>query len=317
MSLTQAVILERYKKHLANEFDLTIEQIETVLKDEVLLHDIAKLNPKELKLLIKASDSKFYQAFASYIELLKREWLGIFGVQWGWLSKLKPKAKPRFDVPLEIATGLTLDDICKGFCDDSTKRIIGAIRLAHHKGLSNNDLLKLIRGTKANNFADGIIAYNKRQAQTIARTGTAIVANQAKQEYINANKDDILGIKVIATLDTRTSPICRGRDGQFMPLDKAQYPPYHFNCRSNYLIVTKDYKDPAKRASMGGVVDNQTYYEWLKSQSKDVQVLALGKERAKLFDKMSAERFKQLQLDKNFEPLTLKEIERIAPEFFD
>ena len=113
------------------------------------------------------------------------------------------------------------------------------------------------------------------------------------------------------------SPICRGRDGQFMPLDKAQYPPYHFNCRSNYLIVTKDYKDPAKRASMGGVVDNQTYYEWLKSQSKDVQVLALGKERAKLFDKMSAERFKQLQLDKNFEPLTLKEIEKIAPEFFD
>lgn len=204
MSLTQAVILERYKKHLANEFDLTIEQIETVLKDEVLLHDIAKLNPKELKLLIKASDSKFYQAFASYIELLKREWLGIFGVQWGWLSKLKPKAKPRYDVPLEIATGLTLDDICKGFCDDSTKRIIGAIRLAHHKGLSNNDLLKLIRGTKANNFADGIIAYNKRQAQTIARTGTAIVANQAKREYINANKDDILGIKVIATLDART-----------------------------------------------------------------------------------------------------------------
>ena len=313
-------MLERYKQHLANDFDLTVKEIERVLSDEVLLHEIASLNPKQLNALIGKAQKGFMGVLSSYISRLKDGWGELYKTQLSWLPRLiKPSGKPNYKAPLEIATGLSLDDVMGRFSDDVAKRLTGAIRLAHHKGLDNNKLLQLIRGTRANRFNDGIIAYSKRQANTIARTGTAIVANQAKQDFINANRDEILGIKVVATLDARTSIICRGRDGQYMPIDKAIYPPYHFNCRSSYTIVYKGYKDPEHRASMNGVVENKPYYEWLKDQLPKVQDMALGKTRAEIFrsGKLTPKQFANLQLDKNFEPITLDEMRKIAPDLFE
>lgn len=114
------------------------------------------------------------------------------------------------------------------------------------------------------------------------------------------------------------SPICRGRDGMFMPIDKAVYPPYHFNCRSSFEIVYDGYTAPKQRASEHGVVENQTYYEWLKNQPAQYQDEVLGKTRGKLFRDggLSLQRFKELQLDKNFTPLTLDEMKALEPTAF-
>ncbi|USZ14900.1 hypothetical protein NGM44_00415 [Moraxella sp. FZFQ2102] len=142
------------------------------------------------------------------------------------------------------------------------------------------------------------MTISTRNAATIVRTGTAVMASEAKQQFIRDNPDLVTDIRIIATLDLHISPICRHLDHEIMPIDKAQYPPYHYNCRSNFQLVFKGEKQSNKRASMNGETDNVSYYDWLKSQSKDVQVLALGKERAKLFDKMSAERFKSYLLSK-------------------
>ena len=120
----------------------------------------------------------------------------------------------------------------------------------------------------------------------------------------------VTGIKVSATLDLRTSAICRYLDGEFMPIERAKYPPYHFNCRSSFEIVYDGYTPPKQRASMNGVVENQTYYEWLKGQNKaDIQQV-LGKKKAELFlsDGMTAKKFKQLQFDRVFSPMNLKEL---------
>lgn len=114
------------------------------------------------------------------------------------------------------------------------------------------------------------------------------------------------------------SPICRGRDGMIMPLERAVYPPYHFNCRSSFEIVYDGYTAPKQRASEHGVVENQTYYEWLKEQPPEYQDEVLGKTRAKLFRDggLSLQRFKELQLDKNFTPLTLDEMKALEPTAF-
>lgn len=130
-----------------------------------------------------------------------------------------------------------------------------------------------------------------RNAATIVRTSTAVMASEAKQQFIRDNPDLVTNIRIIAALDLRTSPICRHLDPEIMPIDKAQYPPYHYNCRSNFQLVFKGEKQSDKRASMNGETDNVSYFDWLKSQSKDVK-------RANLFDKMSAERFKSYNLIK-------------------
>lgn len=91
-----------------------------------------------------------------------------------------------------------------------------------------------------------------------------------------------------------------------MPIDKAVYPPYHYNCRTSFEIVYDGYQTPKQRASMDGVVKNQTYYEWLKNQPKAYQVEVLGKKKAKLFQESSVDAFKEF--DKNLRPMTLDEI---------
>lgn len=321
--IKQAILLERYKSHLAKEFNLTVKDIERVLSDEILKQEIASLNQRQIESITLASQIKIQEIFNAYFSKLKIEWKKLFSNQLDWLKKITglkmPKATVDYRIPLEISTGLSLDDVINRFTAEQAEKLAGAIRLAHHKGLTNQDLIKLIRGTRANRFNDGILSVSKRHAETIARTGTAIVANQAKQEFIQANRDDILGIRIIATLDTRTSPICRHLDHQFYFIDEAKYPPFHFNCRSAFQIVLKgDNSTITKRASMNGVVDNVSYYDWLKTQPAEIQDIALGKKRAELFRNggMSIERFKQLQLDRNFEPLTLKEMEQLEPVIF-
>lgn len=103
-----------------------------------------------------------------------------------------------------------------------------------------------------------------------------------------------------------------------MPIDKASYPPYHFNCRSTVEIITKDYTPPKYRASQHGQVENMTYYEWLALQDEHTQNMALGVKRAELFrsGKITQAKFKALQLDKNFKPLTLDEMAKLEPVVF-
>ncbi|WP_323842596.1 MULTISPECIES: phage minor head protein [unclassified Moraxella] len=206
--------------------------------------------------------------------------------------------------------GVTLDELTKSFSKNESERLIRAIGFAHTDGLTNDKLIQMIRGSKANHFKDGILSTTSRNAQTIARTGTAIMASEAKQEFINQNRDIIKGIRVNATLDRRTSPICRHLDHQFMPIERAKYPPYHFNCRSGFEIVFDGYESPKNRASEFGVTENVSYYEWLKNQDKAYIQSVLGKKKAQTFlsDGMTADKFKQLGLDRSFEPLTLDEM---------
>ena len=313
-----AVLTERFKSFLIKLFP-----------DDEINKIIDGIDVSEHK-QIKSSRKRFWQVFGDYGVVLKNEWRGFFGLRIEHERKLAKVAKPKndtldkaikraFEKPLNVTKGVSLDELLAKFADDEADRLTAVIRLAHYEGWTNDQLVRAIRGTKQGGFKDGILNATKRQAETIARTGTAIISSEAQKEFVAQHSDIIEGVQVLATLDTRTSPICRHLDHTIMPIDKAKYPPYHHNCRSTTMIVYKGMDAPKNRASASGTTDNVSYYEWLKKQPLETQEIALGKARAKLFNsgKISTERFKALQLDKNFEPLTLKEIEKIAPEFFD
>jgi hypothetical protein len=79
----------------------------------------------------------------------------------------------------------------------------------------------------------------------------------------------------------------------------------------------------ATRASKGAdggeqVPASLNYYEWLKTQPSEFQDVALGPTRGELFRKggLSAERFAELNLGKNFEPLTLEQMKELEPVAF-
>lgn len=334
--MKRLINLERLKQSLVNEFGITLKAVDAYLQKAIFNREVKSLNQREIKQLTINADKELQGLFKAYMGGLKSNWRTLFSHRYkvhgdeaykatrqrlNSPKSLMAYADKVFDKPLHLTTnvGISLDELTRSFSKTESERIIRAIRLAHSEGLTNDKLVQLIRGSRANRYQDGILRTTTRNAHAIARTGTAIVASEAKQAFINDNKDIIKGIKVVATLDSRTSPICRHLDHQFMPTHKAKYPPYHFNCRSSFEIIYDGYESPKNRASESGVTENVGYYEWLKKQTPDYQDEVLGKARGKLFRDggMSAEKFKSLQLDKNFTPLTLEQMRQIEPAGFD
>ena len=136
------------------------------------------------------------------------------------------------------------------------------------------------------------------QVLTVVRTSVQQIANEASQQVYRANKEVTKKYRYLATLDSRTSAICRSLDGQEFKYGKGPVPPVHFNCRSTTIPII-DYKGlgidppdwgtgPSVRASADGPVKgNLTYGQWLKQQPKEYQDEVLGKNRAAYFTKLS------------------------------
>jgi len=209
------------------------------------------------------------------------------------------------------------------------KRIQGAVRFGYVEGQTTQQIIQRIRGTKAAGFNDGLLAISKRNTEAIVRTSLQHAASQARNEVWKRNSKVIKGVKWSSTLDSRTSRICASLDGQIYPIDSGPRPPAHVNCRSSTTAVLADkYKEISKgrtraqrdpgTGKIGRTSAETSYYDWLKRQPASVQNSIIGPTRGKLLRNggISSNRFAELQLGKNFEPLTLKEMKKLEPVAF-
>ncbi|USZ48125.1 minor capsid protein [Halomonas sp. DN3] len=139
----------------------------------------------------------------------------------------------------------------------------------------------------ARDVARMVTTRSRRQAETVIRTAVNGIGGAARNEVFAANSDIIEGEKWTSTLDGRTTPVCRSRDGEVYPLGQGPRPPAHYGCRSLMRPVIKEQYRLAQvgdRASMNGPVDSRvTYGGWLKRQPKEFQDDVLGPRRAALF----------------------------------
>lgn len=173
-------------------------------------------------------------------------------------------------------------------------KIRDAIRMGYVEGQTINDMVKRIRGTKALNYADGLLDISRRDAQAIVRTAINHTSNYAREALYADNADIVKGVRYTATLDSRTTLLCSSRDGNLYGIGKAKPAiPAHINCRSLYVPVLKTWRelgidadevDASTRSSMDGQVpESLSYNDWLKKQSVSRQDDILGVTKAKLF----------------------------------
>lgn len=133
-----------------------------------------------------------------------------------------------------------------------------------------------------------ISSATRANSATVTRTLVNHLSDATRQAVHGANADLLDGEEWVSTLDGRTSPICRARDGETYPVDSGPRPPAHHACRS--LRVPKVKAEFAlaglggTRASADGPVSGSlTYGGWLKRQPARVQDEILGKARGALF----------------------------------
>ena len=175
-----------------------------------------------------------------------------------------------------LLTGETTPDIAK--------RLIGSLQFGEEAKTVGQ---LAAAGGQATQVADN-------QILTLIRTSINQVANTASQQVYEANQDITQKYRYVATLDTRTSAICRALDGREFEYGKGPMPPQHFNCRSTTVPVI-NYKElgftpppPARRASMDGQVPaNESYGEWLAKQPRATQADALGPGKVAYFNRLA------------------------------
>lgn len=167
--------------------------------------------------------------------------------------------------------------------EGAAKRVRETVRQGFIEGRSVAEIARLIRGTRALQYRDGILEISRRGAEAMVRTAVTHVSAVASQETYAAMGDLVVGVEWVSTLDSRTTVICAGRDGKVYPLDSGPRPPAHVNCRSTTIPRIRGVEP----------VERQTYAEWLRKQPAEVQDDILGVAKAKLFraGKLTLDRF--------------------------
>lgn len=115
---------------------------------------------------------------------------------------------------------------------DDLRRMEAAIRTGMVAGEGSAQIARRVVGTARLLGSDGVTEITRRQAAAITRTAVNHVANEARKEFFKENADILKEEQYVATLDSRTTPICRSLDGKRFPVGEGPRPPLHFNCRS-------------------------------------------------------------------------------------
>lgn len=222
-----------------------------------------------------------------------------------------------------------LEPFINDWVTGSIEKVENAIRLGYMQGRTNRELIADVVGTASNKYKDGMIDATYRNAQAVVRTSVQHVAQVARSETWAQNADIITGYEWVSTLDSRTTVQCQSLDGRVFEIGKGPLPPIHINCRSSTapVIANKFIRDTLRKGATrvsngdtdGPVSAGTSYYEWLKTQPASFQDEALGVGRAQLFRDggLSAQRFQELQLGKQFEPLTLDQMKELEPVAFE
>lgn len=213
-----------------------------------------------------------------------------------------------------------MDEIRTGLLFDETPTQIG----------------RRIFGTRALGGTDGVREITRRGAQTLAQTATSAISNATRQAVYLANKRIIPRELYVATLDSRTTPICQSLDGQEFPVGEGAIPPVHMNCRSIRVPVVDgrplgsrpatgvfkgrlgNLRGPARRREVakltGKVPASTTYNTFLRNSDAAFQDNVLGPTRGRLF--RAGEFDVQGFVDNSGDRFTLRQLYEQKPQAF-
>ena len=293
LEVARCLLHERIKNGLnrkvAKFYDEMIADLQAqILRKKNITRNLAK-TIEDLKAALSTPDfSDEFQAVAQDEVKHLREYNKLAGFT--LFSHALPQSAVDSLINTTLLEGATVNAWNRGLNIDQKARLEREIKIGVSLGETNE--LLAARVARA-------LGKSKRDAASIAVTAAGAIVSAVRQKFFEANADVIKAYKYQATLDTRTSALCRAYDGlmwdtNYEPIGHS-YPfrqpriNTHFNCRSTIIPVIKGADElknvpPATRSSMNGYVPQDiNFNDWLKTQPKDVIEKTLGAGRAELF----------------------------------
>lgn len=235
LDATEKKFLEKLQKELKN-FDFVPNQKKT-------LEQLKKINNKLIQIRVQA----FADAKKSVEDESKK--LAENEVKWGKRVTKEMTGEKNLNEPSKTAlsrvvenslsSGRTLQQWFLKIAADDAARVETVVQQGFSSGLSIDEIVRQIIGTKANDYRDGIFNTTRNEANNIARTICNGIANSAKMAFYQANDDVITGVEILSTLDGRTCPVCASLDRKRYKMDETPPSlPLHHQCRCVLLPVT-------------------------------------------------------------------------------
>ncbi|UOO89120.1 phage head morphogenesis protein [Vitreoscilla massiliensis] len=339
-TIRNAVLLEGVKEDQVGAILMMLAVLDKRIKAMLSGDELVELPRSELKRLLSEVRGEVKAVLGGMIESLETNLLAIADQQADFevhnlaivgVVPIKPSEAKIHNAmennPL-AARGISGDGLLTSYFAEVNQReqdrVVSVIRQGVSQGLTNQQMIQQIIGTRAHKYKDGILQITRKQAEDIVRTSVQHVHAQARQAVWVANDDIVDEVEMVATLDGKTSATCRSMDGMRFKIYEGPRPPFHLRCRTTTVpVINEKYagkgKDVSTRASMNGQVPSgMKYYDWLLTQSVEFQDEVLGPTRGKLLRDggITAQQFASMQLDRSFQPITLERMRELYPEVF-
>lgn len=301
LAISRSLLLIRIQNGLSNDvailYNEMIDDISTtILKSGKISNHLTK-TIKDIKAQLQVPDindnlKDIAQAEVNYTQKAYNSVIGI-----DLFKNIPPESAMSAILNTSLIEGATIHSWLKDLENSQSFDVERAVKLGMTLGETNAQLANRLKST---------MELSMRNADTIVRTATATVANQARTEFFNANDEVIKAWKWDATLDGRTRKEHADRDGALWDMNKEginakgkkypfRYTPYGWNCRCQIVPVLKSWKElgideeevpVGTRSSLDGYVSqDMTFDKWLKTKSSEFQKEYLGAGRYELYSK--------------------------------
>lgn len=183
------------------------------------------------------------------------------------------------------------------------KRIRQAIFVGIGAGEDPATVARRIVGSAAAKGADGTTQTSRNHVDTVTRAALVHMSAFVRAAYYQANAQTLTLEQFVAVLDSHTTQICRGLNGNRFQLGVGPRPPLHFGCRSMRVVVLP--------ADIGGPIwEPEVYDTWIRKQPRAVVVEILGATRAAQSRKRSVDL--GAFADYGSRAMTLKQVRALA-----
>lgn len=322
---------ERAKTALHREYGTVTGNLVRTLTRELSRRQLANLGvytKGQLRALIRNVLEQFDKESGKFFDDVM-EWLGIavedeatftvatMDLALGREDTTVPTAGSDLSSGIIAATGLGAVATLRDFNRTQRNTVRKHIQRAWANKLSVQDTIRMVQGTRSRRFRDGLVARMQRFAEatvsTVAQFGESVGRSSGMQPFL----DVVIGYTWVSILDGKTSTICRSLSGRVFRFGQGPIPPVHLNCRSHIEPI---FRSNTVFARTGGqvIAAGETYYSWLRRQTRQFQDDVLGPTRGDLFRNggLTSDQFSRLNLNRQFEPLTLDEMRARQPEAF-
>lgn len=222
-ALARSVTLERLKAGETKELLRLLDKLERELAVELLRRDLTAFRQDRLTALLKQVRETIRTHYRTIRDTHQEKLEDLADLESTWTVRalngaLSQPVGVYVDIAsiswtaeqlAAIASQALIDDAPSASwwsrqATDLRQRFADAVKLGLLKGETNEQIMRRIRGTKAANYTDGVMAVSRRQAERLVRSSVQTVAATARRETFAANGDIIKATMQISTLDLRT-----------------------------------------------------------------------------------------------------------------